>query len=106
MAVAGFDKHDIEIEVNEGILSIREEKKDAEKERTFLHRGIASRAFERRFQLAEYVEVKSADVKDGLLSVDLEREVPERLKPRTIEIGAMVAKGVENKLVDALVAAE
>ena len=101
MAVAGFDKHDIEIEVNEGILSIRGEKKDAEKERTFLHRGIASRAFERRFQLAEYVEVKSADVKDGLLSVDLEREVPERLKPRTIEI-----KGVENKNVDAVVAAE
>ena len=101
MAVAGFDKHDIEIEVNEGILSIRGEKKDAEKERTFLHRGIASRAFERRFQLAEYVD----DVKDGLLSVDLEREVPERLKPRTIEIGAMVARGVENKAGDALVAA-
>jgi molecular chaperone IbpA len=59
-----------------------------------------------RFQLAEYVEVKSADVKDGLLSVDLEREVPERLKPRTIEIGAIVAKGAENKLGDALVAAK
>ena len=55
---------------------------------TFLHRGIASRAFERRFQLADHVEVRSADVKDGLLSVDLEREIPERLKPRTIEIGA------------------
>ena len=106
MAVAGFDKHDVEIEVNEGILSIRGEKKEAEKERAFLHRGIASRAFERRFQLADYVEVRSADVKDGLLSVDLEREVPERLKPRTIEIGAMVAKGVENKIVDASVAAK
>ena len=105
MAVAGFDKHDIEIGVNEGILSIRGEKKEAEKERAFLHRGIASRAFERRFQLADYVEVRSADVKDGLLSVDLEREVPERLKPRTIEIGAMVAKAVENKIVDASVAA-
>ena len=106
MAVAGFDKHDVEIEVNEGILSIRGEKKEAEKERTFLHRGIASRAFERRFQLADYVEVKSADVKDGLLSVDLKREVPERLKPRTIEIGAMVAKGIENKNTDASVAAK
>lgn len=105
MAVAGFDKHDIEIEVNEGLLSIRGEKKEAEKERAFLHRGIASRAFERRFQLADYVEVRSADVKDGLLSVDLEREVPERLKPRTIEIGAMVAKAVENKIVDASVTA-
>jgi len=106
MAVAGFDKHDVEIEVNEGILSIRGEKKVAEKERAFLYRGIASRAFERRFQLADYVEVKSADVKDGLLSVDLEREVPERLKPRTIEIGAMVAKGVENKNVDTSVTAK
>ena len=105
MAVAGFDKHDIEIEVNEGLLSIRGEKKEAEKERAFLHRGIASRAFERRFQLADYVEVRGADVKDGLLSVDLEREVPERLKPRTIEIGAMVAKAVEKKIVDASVAA-
>ena len=57
-----------------------------------------------RFQLGESVEVKSADVKDGLLSVDLEREVPERLKPRTI--GAIVTKGAENKLVDALVAAK
>jgi molecular chaperone IbpA len=101
MAVAGFDKHDIEIAVNEGILSIRGEKKEAEKERAFLYRGIASRAFERRFQLADYVEVRRADVKDGLLSVELEREVPERLKPRTIEIGAMVAKAVENKIVDA-----
>ena len=106
MAVAGFDKYDIEIEVNQGILSIRGEKKEAEKERAFLYRGIASRAFERRFQLADYVEVRSADVKDGLLSVDLEREVPERLKPRTIEIGAMVTKGIENKNVEALVAAE
>ena len=58
MAVAGFEKHDVEIEVNEGILSIRGEKKVAEKERAFLYRGIASRAFERRFQPADYVEVK------------------------------------------------
>jgi molecular chaperone IbpA len=106
MAVAGFDKHDVEIEVNEGILSIRGEKKEAEKERTFLHRGIASRAFERRFQLADYVEVSSADLKDGLLSVDLKREVPERLKPRAIEIGATVAKGIENKNIDASVGAK
>ncbi len=104
MAVAGFDKYDIEIEMNEGILSIRGEKKEAEKERAFLYRGIASRAFERRFQLADYVEVRSANVKDGLLSVDLEREVPERLKPRTIEIGAMVTKGIDNKNVDMAIA--
>ena len=103
MAVAGFSKQDVKIEVKENTLSIRGEKKEAGNERTFLHRGIASRAFERRFQLADHVEVRGADVKDGLLSVDLEREVPERLKPRTIEIGATVAKG--NKTIDASVAA-
>ena len=103
MAVAGFGKEDVKIEVKENTLSIRGEKKEADKERTFLHHGIASRAFERRFQLADHVEVRGADVKDGLLSVDLEREVPERLKPRMIEIGATVAKA--NKTIDASVAA-
>ena len=103
MAVAGFGKEDVNIEVKENTLSIRGEKKEMDTERSFLHRGIASRAFERRFQLADHVEVRGADVKDGLLSVDLEREVPERLKPRTIEIGATVAKG--NKTIYAAVAA-
>ena len=103
MAVAGFRKQDVEIEVKENTLSIRGEKKEADKERTVLHRGIASRAFERRFQLADHVEVRGADVKDGLLSVDLEREIPERLKPRMIEIGATVLKG--NKAIDAPVPA-
>mgnify|MGYP003404391655 CR=1 FL=1 len=103
MAVAGFGKEDVEIEVKENTLSIRGEKKEADTERTFLHRGIASRAFERRFQLADHVEVRGADVKDGLLSVDLEREVPERLKPRLIEIGATAARG--NKAIDASITA-
>ena len=103
MAVAGFGTDDVEIEVKENTLSIRGGKKEVDKERTFLHRGIASRAFERRFQLADHVEVRGADVKDGLLYVDLEREVPERLKPRMIEIGATAAKG--NKAIDASVAA-
>ena len=99
MAVAGFGKQDVQIDVKENTLSIRGEKKVLDKEPTFLHRGIASRAFERRFQLADHVEVRSADVKDGLLSVDLEREIPERLKPRTIEIGATVVEG--NKSIEA-----
>ena len=102
MAVAGFGKEDVEIEVKENTLSIRGKKKEVDTERSFLHRGIASRAFERRFQLADHVEVRGADVKDGLLSVDLEREVPERLKARTIEIGATVAK--VNETIDASVA--
>lgn len=105
MAVAGFNKDEFKIEVKEQTLLVTGEKKADDKARVFLHRGIAARSFERRFQLADYVEVRSADVKDGLLSVDLEREVPERLKPRTIEIGAMVTKGIENKNVDAAVAA-
>ena len=99
MAVAGFGKQDVQIDVKENTLSIRGEKKVLDKEPTFLHRGIASRAFERRFQLADHVEVRSADVKDGLLSVDLEREIPERLKSRTIEIGAGVVK--RSKSIDA-----
>jgi len=99
MAVAGFGKQDVQIDVKENTLSIRGEKKVLDKEPTFLHRGIASRAFERRFQLADHVVVRSADVKDGLLSVDLEREIPERLKPRTIEIGAGVVK--RSKSIDA-----
>jgi molecular chaperone IbpA len=102
MAVAGFGKEDVEIEVKENTLSIRGEKKEVDKERTFLHRGIASRAFERRFQLADHVEVRGADVKDGLLSVDLEREIPERLKPRMVQIGSTAANG--SKTIDAPVA--
>jgi len=106
MAVAGFGKNDIKIEVKEDTLSIRGEKKEVETERTFLHRGIASRGFERRFQLADHVEVRGADVEDGLLSIDLKREVPERLKSRTIEIGPARANGFENKSVDASAAAK
>jgi len=87
MAVAGFAEPEIAIEVKEQMLSVKGEKKPAEKEPQYLHRGIATRAFERRFQLADHVEVKGADLKDGLLHVDLVRNVPERLKPRQISIG-------------------
>ena len=86
MAVAGFAQDEIRIDVKEQTLSVAGEKKPEEKEREFLHRGIAARTFERRFQLADHVEVKGADLKDGLLHVDLVRNVPERLKPRTIAI--------------------
>lgn len=88
MAIAGFGKDDLTVEVKESLLTVKAEKKteDAEK-REFLHRGIAERSFERRFQLADYVEVDGADVRDGLLHIDLVRRVPERLKPRTIAIG-------------------
>ena len=87
MAVAGFSSDEIRIEVKESTLSVRGEKKADDKERQFLHRGIAQRSFERRFQLADHVEVTGADIKDGLLHVDLVRNIPERMKPRTIAIG-------------------
>jgi molecular chaperone IbpA len=87
MAVAGFGQDEIRVDVKEQTLTVAGEKKAEAKEREFLHRGIAARTFERRFQLADHVEVKGADLKDGLLHVDLVRNVPERLKPRTIAIG-------------------
>jgi molecular chaperone IbpA len=104
MMVAGFGKEDVKIEVNENTLSIRGEKEAVDAERTFLHRGIASRAFERRLQLADHVEVSGADVKDGLLIIELNRELPERLKPRMIQIGARTAK--ENKTIAKTVTAK
>jgi len=95
MAVAGFSEDELKIDVKEQTLTVRGEKKAEDKERQFLHRGIATRAFERRFQLADHVEIKGADLKDGLLHVDLVRNVPERLKPRTIAIANGKAKQVE-----------
>ncbi len=72
------------------------DKKPEDKERTYLHRGIAGRAFERRYQLADYVEVSAANVENGLLNIDLVRKLPERMKPRQIAIGeAGGAKQIE-----------
>jgi molecular chaperone IbpA len=88
MAVAGFSEEDLSIEARSNVLTVagaKSEETETE-EREFLHRGIASRAFERRFQLADYVEVKAAELKNGLLHIDLEREIPEAMKPRKIDI--------------------
>jgi molecular chaperone IbpA len=93
MAVAGFGEEDLKIEVKENALTVRGEKKVEDgKEGQFLHRGIAARAFERRFQLADFVEVKGADLKNGLLNIDLVRNLPERMKPRVVAIGSGVDK--------------
>ncbi len=86
MAVAGFTSDELKIEAKELTLSITGEKKPDDKERAFLHRGIAARSFERRFQLADHVEVKSASFENGLLSIELVRNLPERMKPKTIAI--------------------
>lgn len=92
MAVAGFGEADIKIEVKDTTLTVRGEKEPETNNREYLHRGIAQRTFERRFQLADHVEVTGADLKDGLLHVDLERNLPERLKPRSIPINAINAE--------------
>jgi molecular chaperone IbpA len=93
MAVAGFGEGDLSIEAKESTLTVKGEKKSEteEKDREFLYRGIGARTFERRFQLADHVEVKGASLENGLLHVDLVREIPEAMKPRTIAINA--AKG-------------
>ncbi|MCK5933587.1 MAG: Hsp20 family protein [Fulvimarina manganoxydans] len=88
MAVAGFGESDLSIESRENTLTVKGEKAETEgdNEVEYLHRGIAGRAFERRFQLADHVEVKGASLKNGLLHVDLVRVIPEAMKPRKIEI--------------------
>ena len=87
IAVAGFSDKDLEVEVRENALIVSANKQqEAEQERTFLHRGIATRAFERRFHLADHVRVTAASHEDGMLHIDLVKEVPEALKPRRIEI--------------------
>ena len=88
LAVAGFAEDEIEIEVNDRALRISGSHADDETERKFLHQGIAGRSFERRFQLAEHVRVTGANLANGLLNVELTREVPEAMKPRKIEINA------------------
>ena len=88
LAVAGFSQDDIEIELREHTLSIAGARKDGDEGKSFLYQGIAGRSFERRFQLAEHVEVAGASLENGLLNIDLRREIPEAMKPRKIEIGA------------------
>ena len=99
MAVAGFGEDELSIEAKENTLTVKREKKEqSEAEgKQFLYRGIAARSFERRFQLADHVEVKGASLVNGLLHVDLVREIPEAMKPRTIAINGK-QKQVEAKV--------
>ncbi|CUI50110.1 Hsp20 family protein [Cognatishimia activa] len=100
IAVAGFSADDLGIEVKENALVVTARKPDAKDEKSYLHRGIATRAFERRFQLADHVRVNGASHEDGMLHIDLVREVPEALKPRRIEI-ARGGQAIEADVVDA-----
>ena len=86
VAVAGFGKHELDVTVKNGTLTISGNKADEAEGANFLHRGIAGRNFRLRFSLAEHIEINGANLENGVLVVDLEREVPEELKPRQIEI--------------------
>lgn len=86
MAVAGFDSSEIAIEVNQNLLRVSANKPNDTQEKTYLHQGIAARSFERKFQLADHVQVQSANYQNGLLHIDLHRIIPESMKPRSIPI--------------------
>ena len=102
IAVAGFGEEDLDIETKDGLLTVAGRKApagDDAPEREFLHRGIAERGFLRRFQLADHVIVTGAELRNGLLRIELHRELPEAKKPRKIEIGAPT-KGTKPKLIE------
>ncbi len=98
LAVAGFGEDDLEIISKENLLTVRGKGAETDKDTAYLHRGIAKRAFEHRFQLADYVRVNGADLNNGLLDINLVRELPERMKPQQITIGSGTkAKVIEDK---------
>ena len=86
LAVAGFRPDEIDVTAQQNLLIVSGRKKEEDDDR-YIHRGIATRAFERRFGLADFVQVRNADLRDGMLSIELVREIPEAMKPRKIEIG-------------------
>ncbi|GLP95030.1 Hsp20 family protein [Paraferrimonas sedimenticola] len=98
LAVAGFVRDELDIQVEQGVLKIRGRHK-ARKDRKFLHQGIANRSFERQFNLADYVEVTGADLSNGLLTITLVKEIPEAMKPKTIAINDDV-RVIEHKADD------
>ena len=102
IAVAGFGPDELSIEAKENTLTVHSEKHDKQENNgEVLYQGIAARAFERVFQLADYVQVKNAALENGLLHVDLVREIPEAKKPRNIPIGNGAGKKDQSKVIDA-----
>jgi molecular chaperone IbpA len=98
LAVAGFGPSDIDITAHQNLLTIAGRKAESRgRDGNYLHVGIATRAFERRFELADFVKVESADMKDGLLTLELVREIPEAMKPRKIDIGGGRSETIEGR---------
>lgn len=98
IAVAGFSQEELDIQVEKGVLTVRGNKAKKE-EGKYLYHGIANRTFERKFNLADYVEVTSADLANGLLTIDLVKEIPEAMKPKSIAIN-QGSKAIEHKAND------
>ncbi len=99
LAVAGFAEKDLNAEVKEGVLTVqgkREGEKETHQDKHYLYQGIAGRSFERRFRLAENVEVRGAQLENGLLHIDLERMVPEEKKPRRVTINGKEGRVIES----------
>lgn len=88
LAVAGFEEDDFDIQVEKGVLTVRGKQGGDNNDREFLYQGIATRAFERKFNLADYVEVTGAELNNGLLTVNLLKEIPDAMKPKKIKIGS------------------
>jgi len=86
IAVAGFKEAELEIQVENGVLTVQGKKQADGQAKTFLHQGIANRSFERKFNLADHIEVVGADLQDGLLTINLLKEIPEAMKPKSIAI--------------------
>ena len=86
LAVAGFEEKDLDLQVENGVLSVRGSKSSDDKNRSYLYQGIANRNFERKFSLADHVEVKGAKLSNGMLTIELMKEIPEAMKPRKIQI--------------------
>ncbi len=102
LAVAGFRPQDIDITAQQNLLTIQGKKREEfEDGSEMLHVGIANRGFERRFELADFVRVERADLADGLLIIDLVREVPDAMKPKKIAVGSNTLKAVETEVRDA-----
>jgi molecular chaperone IbpA len=97
LAVAGFKPGEIDITAQQNVLIVsgRKTEENEQKGQDYIYRGIANRSFERRFALADHIQVRGADLKDGLLAIELVREIPEAMKPRKIDIGGSAPKQVD-----------
>ncbi len=95
LAVAGFTETEIDVQVEQGVLTVRGKKEDKKKDSRYLHRGIAARSFERKFNLADHVEVVNAQMDNGLLHVSLQKEIPDAMKPRKIPVSTVATAALE-----------